>query len=85
MRFLTGIGTVTHSDSVPLSVSVRDVDLSSEPPSLPSNVEVFFREQIKRNVSDADESDTAARARRAIRIVIQYPVRIEKVHHVSLL
>ena len=67
---------MTHSDSVPLSVSVRDVDLSSEPPSLPSNIEVFFREQIKRKVSDADESDRAARARRAIHIVTQFKMLV---------
>ncbi|GAB1735765.1 hypothetical protein NU219Hw_g5111t1 [Hortaea werneckii] len=70
VRFLTRSGTMTHSDSVPLSVSVHDVDLSSEPPALPPNIEVFFREKTKRNVSDADKSDRAARARRAIHIVI---------------
>ncbi|KAI7486164.1 hypothetical protein KC351_g3496 [Hortaea werneckii] len=70
VRFLTGRGTMTHFDSVPLSVSDHDVDLSSEPPSLPPNIEVFFREQTQRNASDADKSDRAAGARRAIHIVV---------------
>lgn len=43
---------------------------SFEPPFLSPNIELFFREQTKRNVSDADRSDRAARARRPIHIVI---------------